>query len=82
VAETLEPSCRELVEVVTAYLDGALSERERAGFEEHVAHCRDCDVYLDQMRQTISELGELPPERLSAAARDELLAAFRTWIAE
>ena len=81
-AETLEPSCRELVEVVTAYLDGALSGRERAGFEEHVAHCRDCGVYLDQMRQTISELGELPPERLSAAARDELLAAFRTWIAE
>lgn len=80
--ETLEPSCRDLVELVTDYLDGALTERDRAGFEEHLAHCRDCRVHLDQMRQTISELGSLPPERLSAAERDGLLAAFRSWIAE
>jgi anti-sigma factor RsiW len=81
VVEALEPTCRDLVELVTAYLDDALSDRDRAGFEAHLAHCRDCTVYLEQMRQTISELGELPPERLSAAGRAKLLSAFRSWVA-
>jgi anti-sigma factor RsiW len=81
VVETREPRCRDLVELVTAYLDDALSERDRESLEAHVAHCHDCGVYLDQMRQTISELGGLPPERLSGAAREELLATFRGWVA-
>jgi anti-sigma factor RsiW len=81
VAEALQPTCRELVELVTVYLDGALSERERQGFEEHLAVCRDCAVHLEQMRRTIAELGELPPEELSDADRDVLLVAFRRWVA-
>ena len=67
------------MELVTAYLDDALTEHERDSLEAHLADCPHCGVYLDQMRRTISELGDLPPERLSEAARGELLAAFRTW---
>jgi anti-sigma factor RsiW len=81
VAETLEPTCRDLVELVTNYLDDALTERDRAAFEAHVADCRDCGVHLEQMRQTISALGSLPAERLPDPARAELLALFRTWVA-
>jgi anti-sigma factor RsiW len=76
-----EPTCRELVELVTAYLDGVLSERDRQGFEAHLADCRDCAVHLEQMRRTIAELGELPPEDVSDAERDVLLVAFRGWVA-
>jgi anti-sigma factor RsiW len=78
-AEIQEIRCRELVEVITDYLEGALPAPERARFERHIAGCDGCDAYLDQMRQTIGALGRLPPESLSPDAQRELLDAFRGW---
>jgi anti-sigma factor RsiW len=72
-------SCRELVELVTDYLEGALSEKERLRFEEHIGLCSGCRTYLEQIRQTISVLGHFPVEALSAEAENELLEAFRGW---
>ena len=74
-----EMSCRELVEVVTDYLEGKLPERDRARLEAHVAECPYCEEYIAQMRETIEALGELPPESLDAARERELLEAFRGW---
>ena len=74
-----EPTCKELVELVTEYLDDALAPAERAAFERHIASCNDCGVYLDQMRTTIAVLEDLPPERLPRSVRDDLLATFRSW---
>ena len=74
-----EMHCRELVELVTDYLDGRLPPADRARFEAHLADCEYCETYLDQMRQTIRALGRLPEESLSDEARDALLAAFRGW---
>jgi len=75
------PRCRELVELVTEYLEEALSPADRRAFQAHVRGCDDCRVYLGQMRETIDALGELPPARLPDAAREELLARFRSWSA-
>ena len=72
-------SCRELVELVTDYLEGALSEEERLRFEEHIERCGGCNVYLEQIRQTISVLGRLPEEALTPDAERVLLEAFRGW---
>jgi anti-sigma factor RsiW len=74
-----EMPCRELVELVTDYLEDRLSPSERARFEAHLAECEYCETYLEQMRQTIRALGRLPEESLSAEARDALLTAFRDW---
>jgi len=74
-----ELTCRELVELVTDYLEEALPPAERARFEEHVAGCDACAVYLDQIRATVAVAGKLGEERVAPAARDALLAAFRTW---
>jgi anti-sigma factor RsiW len=71
--------CAEFVELVTRYLDGRLDRDTERRFNEHLAACEGCDRYLDQFRQTISVLGELPAESLSADARDQLLRAFRNW---
>ena len=76
---TDEMTCKELVELVTEYLEGMLSELDCARFEEHLAECPGCRTYLQQMRQTIRVLGRLPEEALSADSREELLRAFRTW---
>ena len=75
-------SCRELVELVTDYLEGALSWRERRRFERHIAGCDGCRAYLEQMRQTLRVLGRLDEETISPEARDALLHAFRDWSAE
>jgi anti-sigma factor RsiW len=74
-----ELTCAEFVEIVTDYLEGALDPRDALRFEEHAALCPGCDVYLDQIRTTIAEVGRLTPDHLDPAARDRLLEAFRTW---
>jgi anti-sigma factor RsiW len=72
-------SCRELVELVTDYLEGALPAEERARFELHLVYCRGCDVYVDQMRATLRLAGRLSEESLEPDARESLLVAFRGW---
>ena len=72
-------SCRELVELVTAYLDDALPPDERGRFEHHVRGCRSCLAYLDQMRLTIRTVGHLSEDAIPAPVLDSLLGAFRGW---
>jgi anti-sigma factor RsiW len=74
-----ELTCRELVELVTDYLEDRLSPEARTRFESHLAICDGCQAYLDQMRQTIQTLGRLPEESLSPQARETMLEAFRAW---
>jgi anti-sigma factor RsiW len=72
-------TCRELVELVTAYFDDALSPRDRARFEEHIASCDACPTYVEQLRETIQLVGRLEPEVLSPAMEGALTEAFRDW---
>jgi hypothetical protein len=73
-------TCAEFVELVTAYLEGALDRDAEQRFVEHMALCDGCDRYLQQIRETVSQLGQLPTEEsLSGEARDRLLEAFRSW---
>ena len=74
-------TCREMVELVTDYLEGTLSRADRRRFEGHIDSCENCTRYVEQMRITLRTLGRLEPESLSDDARDELLAAFRDWAA-
>jgi anti-sigma factor RsiW len=72
-------TCREIVELVTDYFEGALSEVDRRRFEEHIDECEWCSRYLEQMRVTIRTVGRLDEESLSPEARAALLEAFRDW---
>jgi anti-sigma factor RsiW len=74
-----ELSCRELVELVTDYLEDALPDGLRERFDEHIAHCSGCQTYLEQMRASIRTTGTLTPESLSPEAESALLEAFRGW---
>jgi anti-sigma factor RsiW len=72
-------SCKELVELVTDYLEGRLAPPEMRRFEEHLAICPGCETYLSQIRQTISSLGTLKQDTVPVEARNELLKVFRNW---
>lgn len=74
-----ELTCQELVEIVTEYLEETLSPAARARFEEHLANCRGCRTYLEQMRQTVKLTGQLSEEMVSEPARTALLQVFRDW---
>jgi anti-sigma factor RsiW len=74
-----EMSCRELVELVTDYLEDALDAETRERFEAHLQVCDGCSAYVEQMRTTVRVLGEIPEESLSPDVRDRLLEAFRGW---
>ena len=76
---TRELECREVVELVTDYLEGALSRRDRRRFEAHLAGCPHCTEYLAQLRQTIEETGSLRTDDVEPAVLDELLDAFAEW---
>jgi anti-sigma factor RsiW len=72
-------TCRELVELVTDYLDDALSRRDREAFEAHVAGCTNCRTYVEQFRKTVELTGALREGDVSPEAADTLLAHFAEW---
>jgi anti-sigma factor RsiW len=72
-------SCQEVVELVTAYLEGALPADQTALFEKHLNFCEGCVWYVDQMRATVDTVGHLGEEDIPPETRSRLLAAFRDW---
>ena len=72
-------TCREVVELVTAYLEGALSTRDRVDFERHLVWCTWCQDYLEQVRTTIELTGRAEVEEPQSPMRERLLDAFRDW---
>lgn len=76
---TGDMDCNELVELVTAYLDGSLDPDTRARFDVHLIECDGCENYLQQFRTTVDTLGRIGDDQLDPAFRDRLLGAFRDW---
>jgi anti-sigma factor RsiW len=74
-----EMACTELVDVITAYLEGTLPPADRRRFDAHLAECPHCTEYLAQMRDTIKRLGKLDDATLSSETRQGIIAAFRDW---
>jgi anti-sigma factor RsiW len=72
-------TCRELVELVTEYLDGTLSRRDRARFEAHLGACTNCTLYVEQFRETVRLTGTLQEADVSPEAAAALLAQFAEW---
>jgi anti-sigma factor RsiW len=68
--------CVEVVELVSDYLDGELDADTRQRVEEHLALCPPCRVYVEQVRDAVRALGQLPADELPDQAVAELEAAF------
>ena len=72
-------SCQEVVELITDYLEGSLSWRQRRRFEKHLAACEHCALYIEQMRVTIRTVGRINADSLAPDTRVALMAAFSDW---
>ena len=75
-------TCHQVVELMTDYLDDALSAGDRARFEEHIAGCDGCRAYLAQLRTTREVVGRLAEESIPKTVEDELVKAFQNWKGE
>ncbi len=71
--------CREAIELLTEYLEGSLSRRQRRRLEAHLRACQNCAAYLEQIRVTIQLSGTIEPEDLPPDAVDELTELYRLW---
>jgi predicted anti-sigma-YlaC factor YlaD len=74
-----ELRCQQAIELLTDYLEGALSGRGQARLEGHLKTCDGCRAYLEQLRATISALGQarlVPPEQ---KVRAELIELYRRY---
>ncbi|HYS08953.1 MAG TPA: zf-HC2 domain-containing protein [Myxococcales bacterium] len=74
-----QPTCREIVELITDYLEGRLPLEARTRLEQHLVFCDWCRVYLEQIHQTIRVAGAVTEESLSPEKREELVRLFRDW---
>jgi hypothetical protein len=72
-------SCREIVQIVNDYVEGALSAEEREAVELHLNLCDGCTGYLEQLQVSIALTGELPAGALPPELEEELVLAFRSF---
>ena len=70
-------TCKELVELVTDYLEDRLSAEQRLKFDQHLNWCPPCGHYLEQIKATIHAAGRLTEHNVPEAAKEVLLKAFR-----
>lgn len=67
------PTCRDMSELVTDYLEHALPPRAWLGARWHLVLCGACRVYFAQMRETVGLLGRLP-HQTPPGAEDQIVA--------
>lgn len=73
--------CREVVTLLTDYLEGALNDRQRRRLEAHLAVCPHCSEFLRQLRDTIDAAGQVEPETIDDETLDDLVELYRRWTA-
>ena len=74
-----ELPCQQVVEMVTDYLEGAMSAADRRRLDHHLDGCPDCTEYLAQIRETIRLAGRVTPDDLTPEMRTELTDLYRRW---
>lgn len=76
---TRDLACQQAVELVTDYLEGKLSWRQRRRFEKHLRGCPNCSAYLQQIRTTIKLAGHIEPDQLDETTRNGLIDLYRRY---
>lgn len=71
--------CKEVVELLSDYVDGTLPAGERARVDAHLQTCPECIAYLQQLRATIGVLGRLRAEDIPSALLGRIASALRGW---
>ena len=74
-----DANCRQIVELVSDYLEGDLDADTVDALEAHLVQCPGCLHYVDQIRETIAILGQVGSAGLSPDTQAGLMAAFASF---
>jgi anti-sigma factor RsiW len=74
--------CQQAVELMSDYIEGSLSRRDRRRLEKHLEACDACTAYLEQLRATIAASGEIVPEDLAPEVIETFTDLFRRFRAD
>tara|TARA_Y100000294_G_C8283874_1_gene227931 strand:- start:72 stop:353 length:282 start_codon:yes stop_codon:yes gene_type:complete len=66
-------ACLELREHASDFLELDLSDEERQHILKHLEDCKDCQSFVDTLRETISMLGSLPRSSMPGELKQRLL---------
>lgn len=72
-------TCHEVIELLSDYIEGVLTNDDRRRVDEHLALCDGCTTYLEQMRETIRLSGMVSEDQVPDPEKAALLDAFRDW---
>lgn len=75
-------TCREVVELLSDYLDDAIRAPDWARLDAHLAACDGCSAALEQLRETVRVTGTLTEERVAEERLEPVRTAFRAWLSE
>ena len=70
--------CRDVVDLILAYLEGTLDPGERQAFESHIADCLNCWRFLQTYRETVALGQQLREEAIPPDVRERLGAFLRS----
>lgn len=66
--------CRDVTELTTDYLEGALPIGRRLAMRFHLAICSFCRRHIKQVRDTVALLHRMPPQPVPPVLEDRLMA--------
>lgn len=72
-------TCRELVDFLSAYLDGELSSEARIRFDAHLSACPECSAYLRTYEAAVKlakDACDHPDDPVPADVPEELVRAI------
>src|SRR6516225_6294645 len=72
-------ACREVVELATEYLEGAMTPQQMTRFELHLNLCDGCFTFVEQVRATAKMARTLSENEIPEETKAKLLEAFRGW---
>jgi hypothetical protein len=67
-------TCKQIADLVLAYLNGQLGPRVKRDFEQHLEICPDCVSFLKTYKRTVAAIGSVDPVAMPAKVRDNILS--------
>lgn len=65
-------ACRQYLEAISAYVDGALEDELCRELEAHMATCDNCRVVVNTVAKTISLYHQMPAPEMPSHVRERL----------
>lgn len=69
--------CREMLGVLSEYLDGELDPGICDHLERHLAGCDRCERFVESLRRTVGHIRSAAPAQLPEDLKREIVEAYR-----